>query len=90
MIKLAILMFCVAVAAAGIIPSAVQSAPTNAEPDMETAATHHDVYDRNIGIFAGAMPSAYPAGFGAAYPAPYYPSYSPGYGGAGYGGAGYG
>ncbi|XP_057381616.1 uncharacterized protein LOC130704161 [Daphnia carinata] len=74
MMKLAILMFCIAAATAGIMPSPIESAPSNVEADMEASASHHGLYERNIGIYAGALPSVYPA-----YPAPYYPSYSPGY-----------
>ncbi|KAK4014355.1 hypothetical protein OUZ56_026880 [Daphnia magna] len=81
MMKLAILVFCVAAATAGIIPSPVESAAFNVEADMEAAATHHHgLYERNIGIYAGALPSVYPS-----YPEPYYPSYSPGYVPTGYG-----
>ncbi len=87
MMKLAILMCFVAAAAAGAIPQAVESMPT----DMEGAATHHHgFYERNIGLYAGALPSVYPGGYGGGYPAasPYYPSAYPGYS-SGYGG-GYG
>ncbi|KAI9552887.1 hypothetical protein GHT06_020771 [Daphnia sinensis] len=81
MMKLAILMFCVAAATAGLIPTPIESAPSNVEADMEASATHHHgVYERNIGIYAGALPSVYPS-----YPTPYYPSYSPAYVPAGYG-----
>ncbi|XP_046454411.1 uncharacterized protein LOC124202161 [Daphnia pulex] len=92
MMKLAILMFFVAAAAAGPIQPAVELVPTDAENDMEVAATHHLGYERNIGLYAGALPAVYPGGFGGGfggYPSSYYPSaypsypsYSPGYGGA--------
>ena len=78
MMKLAILMCFVAAAAAGAIPQAVESMPT----DMEGAATHHHgFYERNIGLYAGALPAVYPGGYGGGYPAasPYYPRAYPGY-----------
>jgi len=92
MMKLAILMFFVAAAAAGAIQPAVESNPTEAETDMEGAATHHLGYDKSFGLYAGALPAVYPGGFAGGYggySAPYYPSaypaypsYSPGYVGA--------